>query len=373
MQLNPRKLIVGSSLSFVAMAAILAGCGSTTSSTAASGPKGCQKVGVLLPESASSARWEGKDHPLIVAALKANGFSDSNIKVTNAGGDDALQLTQAETDLTQGYCILIVAPSDSAKASAIVQKAKASNVPVISYDRLINDPDINSYVSFDNFAVGVAQGKYIAANYSKYVTPGHVNMVFINGAQTDNNALLFHDGVHSILDPLVTAGTLKNQKETYTPKWDNPTAQIEMDGYLTALNNDVSVAYVANDGMASTVIASLKAQKLNGKVLVTGQDATVAGIQNILLGDQAMTVYKQVSKEAQGSADLAKALRDTGSSASVATSTVKNGSVNTPADLLPIVSVDKTNIASTVIAEGYVTKADVCANLPAGTAPDICS
>src|SRR5437773_8886816 len=130
----------------------------------------------------------------------------------------------------------------------------------------------------------------------------------INGAQTDNNAILFRQGALNKLQPLISGGQLNKLVDEYTPNWDNPTAQNEMQGALTAHQNNIQIAYVANDGMANSVIAALKSQHLNGKVLITGQDATVAGIHNILAGDQSMTVYKAIAKEAQGTADLVKAL-----------------------------------------------------------------
>src|SRR5260370_5039794 len=188
----------------------------------------------------------------------------------------------------------------------------------------------------------------------------------IGGAETDNNALLFKQGGHSALDPLFASGKIKKVYETFTPNWDNNTAQIEMNGALTASQNNVSIAYVANDGMANTVIAALKAKKLNGHVLVTGQDASVAGIQHILAGDQAMTVYKAITKEAQATADLVKALNagtDTASLTSGATTKTSDGTA-IPSVLEVPVAVDKTNVQSTVIADGFVTLSDVCKGLP---------
>jgi D-xylose transport system substrate-binding protein len=327
---------------------------------------------VLLPESDSSARWEGKDHPALESSIKA-ALPGANVTITNANGSQDTQLTQAESDLTNGACILVVAPHDSAGASAIVSEAKKDNVPVISYDRLITDPDVNFYVSFDGVAVGTAQGQYISDHYKQYVTAtGNKNIAFIDGSHDDNNALLFAKGAHNILDPIITSGALTKVYEQFTPGWDNPTARTEMEGVLTKNNNKIAVAYVMNDGMAGTVIAALTAQHLNGKVLVTGQDATVAGIQQILLGNQGMTVYKPVIKEAQATAQLVAALSNGTATSTIATGTVTNGTASTPSVLLPVTSVDKSNIATTVIADGYVTKQDVCTGLPAGTAPDIC-
>src|SRR5947209_10858783 len=191
----------------------------------------------------------------------------------------------------------------------------------------------------------------------------------IDGAQTDNNALLFSQGAHSALDPLISSGALKKVYEQFTPDWNNDTARTEMDGALTANQNNVQIAYVANDGMANSVIAALKQVRLNGKVLVTGQDATVSGIQNILTGDQAMTVYKAINKEAMATAQLVAALSngtDTSSIVNGQTTIPVSGGGNIPSVLETPVAVDKSNIASTVVADGFVTKQQLCAGLPSG-------
>ncbi len=358
---------------------LLAACGgSTTTGTTPTagtsvGPNGknCKKVGVLLPETATSARWDGKDRPLLQQLIPQQ-LPGATVDYNNAQGSADTQQTQAQAALTKGDCILVVAPSDSIKAAAIVSAAKAQGVPVIAYDRLIYSNDTNYYVSFDGVAVGKLQGDYIAAHYQSFVTAnGTKNTVMINGSQTDNNALLFNKGAHQGLDPLFSSGALKNVYEKFTPNWDNATAQTEMQAALTANQNKVAVAYVANDGMANNVIAALKAVRLNGKVLVTGQDATVAGIQNILKGDQAMTVYKAITKEAMATAQLVAALSngtDTASLTSGQTTTVPvTGGAAIPSILETPVAVDKTNIQSTVIADNFVTVADVCQGLKSGT------
>jgi D-xylose transport system substrate-binding protein len=347
--------------------------GSTTGSTSNTAPvngKGCKKVGILLPESASSPRWETYDHPALVSAIQAvTGVAPD---YANAQGDSSLQLTQAEADLSKGDCILVVAPHDSTQAAAIVAAAKAKNVPVIAYDRLIQSKDLTAYVTFDNVQVGVLQGQYIADNYTKYVSSGHNNLVMIDGAKTDNNALLFAQGAHSIIDPLVKAGKLNNVYEQFTPNWDNATAQVEMEAALTKTQDNVQIAYVANDGMANNVIAALKAKNLAGKVLVTGQDASISGIHYILLGYQNMTVYKKNSLEAQATADVVQALMNgtdltTLSSAGKVTTTATTDGGNVTTILETPVIVDASNVASTVIADGYVTKDQVCQGVPAGT------
>ncbi len=349
--------------------------GTTPTSGAATNGKGCTKIGVLLPETATSARWDNKDRPLLQKLIPQQ-LPGATVDYNNAQGNADTQQTQAQADLTNGDCILVLAPVDSIKSASIVAAAKAKNVPVIAYDRLVYSANLNYYVSFDNKKVGQLQGQYIADHYQTYVsTNGTTNTVMINGAQTDNNALLFAAGAHNALDPLFASGELKKVYDQFTPNWDNATAQTEMQAALTANGNKVAVAYVANDGMANNVIAALKAVKLNGKVLVTGQDATAAGIHNILIGDQAMTVYKAITKEANATAQLVAAI-----SKGTGTSSITNGAItaipasggaaagtNIPSALQVPVAVDKSNIASTVIADGFVTAADVCTGLPKGT------
>ncbi|HLZ58885.1 MAG TPA: substrate-binding domain-containing protein [Ktedonosporobacter sp.] len=353
--------------------------------SAANGGKGCSKIGILLPETTSSVRWETKDHPLLELAVKS-AIPNAQIDYSNAQGNSATQLSQAETDLANGDCMLIVGAHDSVAASSIVAKAKAQNVPVIAYDRLIQSKDLNYYVSFDNVKVGQIQGQYIVDHYQEYQPQqapitgllatqqaqkaAAVHIVMISGSQTDTNALLFSMGVHTALDPLFANGSLKNVSENFTPNWDNNVAQAEMEAALADQQNNIQIAYVANDGMADGAITALKAANLNGKVLVTGQDATATGIHNILIGAQSMTVYKPIAKEAQSVGDLVKALYNgtdvNGLTHGVTTTTFDGG--NVPSILAVPVAVDRNNIASTVIADNYLSKSDVCAGIPAGTA-----
>ena len=372
---SQRRRMITMMAGILVFSLLLAACGGTTTTpstptTSVTNGKNCKKVGVLLPETATSARWDGKDRPLLQADIPSV-LPGAVVDYANAQGSADTQQTQAQAALTKGDCILVIAPSDSIKAAAIVSAAKAQGVPVIAYDRLIYSNDLNYYVSFDGVAVGKLQGDYIAAHYQSYVTAnGTKNTVMINGSQTDNNALLFNKGAHQGLDPLFSSGALKNVYEKFTPNWDNATAQTEMQAALTANSNKVAVAYVANDGMANNVIAALKAVKLNSKVLVTGQDATVAGIQNILKGDQAMTVYKAITKEAMAAAQLVAAISNGTSTSSIlngSTTIPQTGGASIPSVLETPVAVDKTNIQSTVIADNFVTVSDICAGLPSGT------
>jgi D-xylose transport system substrate-binding protein len=356
---------------------VFAGCGSTggggSNTSAPVNGKNCTKVGVLLPETTSSPRWEGKDHPELRRALTAAGFKEADIDFTNANGDAGVQQQQAEADLTKGDCILIVAPHDSGAAASIVTSAKQKKVPVIAYDRFIFSDDLNYYASFDGVKVGNLQGQYIVDHYKDAVygvSAGHNNIAFINGSPTDNNATLFANGAHQVLDPLINDKTLNKVYEQFTPNWDPPTGGTEMQAALTQTSNNIQLVLSANDDLGGAAIQALAAVNLAGKVLVTGQDATVPGIQRILEGTQAMTVYKPIPKLADAAAAIAAALRD-GKDVSQLDhySTVKNpqGSASIPSILEDPIAVDKSNVASTVIADGYVTKDEVCTGLPAGT------
>src|SRR5579863_9627417 len=237
--LGGKKL--ASIVSALMLCGVLAACGSANGgSTSINGNNGvgCKKIGVLLPETATSARWDGDDKPDLERDIPAT-LSGATVDYANAQGNADQQQTQADAALTKGDCILVVAASDSVKAAKIVADAKADNVPVIAYDRLIQSNDLAYYVSFDGVAVGKLQGQYIADHYQQYVKPGHINTVMIDGSQTDNNAILFAQGAHDVLDPLFSNGTLKKVYEQFTPNWDNPTAQTEMQAALTKENNDV--------------------------------------------------------------------------------------------------------------------------------------
>jgi D-xylose transport system substrate-binding protein len=345
---------------------MLAACGS--SGTAVVNGKGCKHIGFLLPESATAARWEAADHPDVVAAINQD-LPGATVDAPNAQGNATTQQTQAESELTQGACILIVAPVDSSAAATIVSEAKAKQVPVISYDRLIYSDQLNYYASFDGNAVGVAQGQYIAAHYQQFVQQdGNNNVMMIDGSDTDNNAHLFGAGAHSILDPLFASGALKKVYEQFTPGWDNATAQTEAQAALTANHNKIAIAYVMNDGMANTVIAALQAVHLAGKVLVTGQDAEAAGIRNILLGDQSMTVYKPIKKLAASVGQLVAAISNGTGTSSIANVTVKNpnGTASIPSVLNQVTEVDISNIKTTVVADGFVSVSDICQGVPSG-------
>lgn len=337
----------------------------TTKTTPFAAAKGCKNVAILLPESDSSARYETYDRPLLEQEIK-QAIPGVTIQYANANNNPDTQQNQAEAALTQGACILVVDPQDSDKASVIVQRARVSQVPVIAYDRLIEDPDTAFYVSFNSIRVGELQGQYIINQFRKGafgLKPG-ANLAMLNGSQTDNNALQFRAGVLKVLQPLIDSKEINLVFDQYTPKWDSARAQLSMEEVLRQQQNNVQIAYVANDGLANTVIAALRARNLEGRVLVTGQDATIAGIQNILTGVQAMTVYKPIAKEAQVTAQLVAALSNgTDPGALVNGQTALKSGGKLASVLLDPIAVDESNVQQTVIADRYLTREQICNGL----------
>lgn len=364
--------LIGIILSTLALASCSSDPTTTTQGTGTGSitkGKGCTQIGILMPEKTSAPRWATKDGPMLQQAIQ-KAIPNAQIDNDNANGDSDLQYQQAQNDLNKGDCILVVAANDSVAAADIVSMARDRGVPVIAYDRLIQSKDTSYYVSFDGVAVGKLQGEYIVQHYTHYAAQnGTVNMVMVNGSQTDTNALLFSQGVHEVLDPLFQNSTFQLKAEVYTPAWNTKSAKVEMETMLTQNSNNIQVAYVANDNMAAQVINALQSQNINGTVLVTGQDATTAGIHNILSGDQGMTVYKPTALEAQSTADLVKAISN-----GTDTHTLTNGHTvytndggNVPAVLDQPIAVDRTNIASTVLKDNFVTKAAICKGLAPGT------
>ncbi len=317
------------------------------------------KIAILLPET-KTARYETQDLPNFKAKLQSLGFDvANNLIYSNANQDAAAQQQQAEAALTNGAKVLVLDPVDSKAAAAIADAAKAQNVPVISYDRLITGTaNVDYYISFDNVQVGKLQATALMTALANNPKP---TIVMINGSPTDNNASLFKQGAHSVFDPLVTAGKLVIAKEYDTPDWSPDQAQTEMTQALTALNNKVDGVYAANDGTAGGAFAAMKAAGLTTFPPLTGQDAQVDGIQRIISGQQYMTVYKAIKPEAEAAAELAFDL-DTGVAvpSSMVTGKTNNGAVDVPSILLTPVAVTKDNVETTVIADGFWKASDIC-------------
>lgn len=343
-------------------ASVAVGCGddnkssssssSDTSKSAAPAAKKAGKVAVLLPDTKSSVRWETVDRPFLKKA-----FADAGVEaqIVNAQGDKSTQQQQAEQALTNGAKVLLLVNLDSGSGAAIAANAKSQGAKVIDYDRLTLNGDSDYYVSFDNTKVGELQGQGLVDCLGN--TNGQT-IVKLNGSPTDNNATLFKKGYSSVVDPLIKAGKLKLAADTAVPDWDNQKALTIFEQMLQKTGNKIDGVLAANDGLGNAAISALKQRKLK-QIPVTGQDATLQGIQNIVSGDQCMTVYKAIKKEADAAAKIAIALAK-GEKPSVS-GEIDNGKTTIPAQFETPVSVTKDTIKDYLGEPDFPKKADICA------------
>ena len=328
---------------------LVAGCGG-------GGGSGGNTIALLLPEN-ETPRYESDDRPDFEKAVEEQ-CEDCEVIYLNAGGDAEKQQSQAESALTQGADVLVVDPFDSKSAAAIAEKAKAQNVPVVSYDRLIENGEIDAYVSYENKKVGELQAETMSEKLKEDGSPKGP-IIMINGDPADPNAAGFKEGAHIGFEK---AG-VEIAKEYDTPGWSAENAQREAQQAITALgNNGFAGIYAANDDTGGGAIAAMKGAGINPEERpVTGQDATVAGLQRILAGQQFMTVYKEIEPEATISAEIALALAE-GEEVPQEhiTGEVENGKGKVPAVELEPIAVTKENVKSTVVAGGFVSASELC-------------
>jgi len=355
-----RKGILGLTAASAALLLSVTACGSSKSSSSSSssakaGKK--EKIGVILPDSKSSARWETADRKYLADAFKAAGVQ---YDIQNAQGDKQAFQTIADQMITSGVNVLMIVNLDSGTGKAVIDKAKAQGVATIDYDRLTLGGGAQYYVSFDNTAVGKLQGQGLVKCLTDMKATKPI-VAQLNGSPTDNNATLFKQGYDSILDPKFQSGDYVKGPDQSVPDWDNTQAGTIFEQMLTS-QPKIAGVLAANDGLGNAAISVLRKQKLNGKVPVTGQDATVQGLQNILVGDQCMTVYKAIKKEADAASklaiDLAQGKKDTPPQNVKDPQTGKD----VPSVLLQPVAIFKDNVKD-VVTDGFVTKADLCTGI----------
>ena len=243
-------------------------------------------------------RWAKWDEPAIQDALQAGGAEYIS---TDAGSSAEQQLTDVENLISQGADALIILAQDGEAILPAVQSAVEQGIPVIAYDRLIEDPDA-LYVTFDNVEVGRMQAEAVLAQVPKG------NYVYIKGNSADANADFLRSGQQEVLQDAEDAGDIKNVGETYTDNWDPAIAQTEMEQFLTENDNDVQAVVAENDGMAGGVVAALEAQGLAGQVAVSGQDGDAAALNRIALGTQTVDVWKDSRELGKAAGEAAVAL-----------------------------------------------------------------
>lgn len=332
------------------------------------------KIAVLLPETTTSARYTSFDEPYLKKAFAAAGLKPDQFIITNAQGSESTELTQAQSAISQGASVLVVDPISSGVGSSIETYAKQHGVPVIDYDRLTLGGTRDYYVSFDNVGVGTLIGKGMEQCLADWKVQ-KPQILVMRGAPTDNNATLFAQGYMGVLKPGFDSGKYTNVAEP-AGTWDPATARTTFEQQYTAHSN-INAAVVPNDDNANAVISYLKTLKVPAKTFpTTGQDATLTGLQNVLAGYQCGTVYKAIYLEAQASAALAIYL----ASGTKPPAALVNGKtsdsqakVDVPSVLLTPLWVTASNMAKTVVKDGFVDAKKLCAGdlAKACTAADI--
>ncbi len=282
--------------------------------------------------------------------------------ITVADGNAQKQANDVDNLLTQGVDVLVIAPHDATQAASMVEKAKAQGVPVISYDRLINSPKIDLYISHQVPVIGRKMAEYAVEKVPKG------NYVLVYGASTDNNAMILKKEQNAVLKPYVDRGDIKIVADQHATDWKADEALKIVENALTQNNDNIDAVIASNDGTASGVVAALTTKGLNGKVLVTGQDAEKSALQRIAKGDQTMTIYKPIVPLANGAVEAAIKLAK-GEKLDAQAFTNDNIKAKIQAILLEVIVVDKNNLVNTVIKDGFVSYDDVYANIPEDQRP----
>jgi D-xylose transport system substrate-binding protein len=357
-RLGTRRLVALAAVGVLG-ALSLSACGSDSNDNSGdSGGGAAKKVGVILPDATTSPRWEANDRPSLQKAFDAAGIESI---ITNADGDVAKFGNICDDMINQGVSVLMIVNLDSESGGACLKKAADAGIQSIDYDRLTLGGGASYYVSFDNVKVGDLMGEGL----TKCLTDAgktKANIVFINGDPNDNNAALFKEGYQTNLQPKFDSGDYKLVGDQ-TGEWDATKAGTAFEQLYTKNNGKVDGVVSANDTMAGGIIARLKANGLDGKVPVTGQDASVEGLQRILAGTQCMTVYKDTNLEAKAASDLAIALikGDKAKADSLATGTVKDTELNKDvASVLATPEIIYKDGVAKVVSDGFQSAADVC-------------
>jgi D-xylose transport system substrate-binding protein len=326
----------------------------------AAGPAvaGGQPVIGFSMDTLKEARWQA-DRDLFTKRASELG---ARVEVQSANGDDSKQVRDVESLLTAGVQALVVVPHDSLTMSRAVEMAHKVGVPVVAYDRIIKNSDLDLYLSFDNERVGSLQAKFLVD-----MLHGKGRIVRIYGAPTDNNAKQFKAGQDKVLEPYIKSGAIQVLRQDWAEDWKPENAKRIMNAAITAIGTNFDGVLASNDGTAGGAIQALREAGLAGKIPVTGQDADLAACQRIAAGTQAMTIYKPIKVLAGSAAEAAVRLAKR--QPLIATRTVSNGKIDVPSILNDVYVVTKDNLMSTVIKDGFHSYDEVYQDVPANQRP----
>jgi len=335
-----------------------ASVGNAAQNGKAANPGGKTRIGFSMA-TLKEERWQ-RDKEAFEAHCKK---MDVECVVTVADNKADKQANDVDNLLTQGIDVLVIAPQDATQAASMVEKAKAQNVPVISYDRLINSDKIDLYISHQVPVIGRKIAEYALQRVPKG------NYIMVYGSSTDNNAVIMRKEQEAVLKNAVDSQAIKIVANQHITDWKPEEALKMVENALTQNGDNVQAVVVSNDGMAGGAISALEKRGLTGKVLVTGQDAQKDALQSIAEGKQTMTVYKPIIPLA--SAAVEAAIKLAKKEALTDAKPFRNDALgkDIPAILLEIVVVDKDNLMTTVIKDGFAKYEDVYANVPADKRP----
>lgn len=309
----------------------------------------------LSMDTLKEERWQG-DRDSFVQRAKALG---ADVLVQSANSDDTRQISDVQALISRGVKVLVIVPHNGGAMAKAVDMAHEAGIPVIAYDRLISDCDLDLYMTFDNVKVGMLQAQYLVDHLPK---EGKKRIVRIYGAKTDHNALLYKEGQDKVLAPLIKRGDFEVVHEDWAEDWKPENAKKITNAAITDVGPNFDAILAANDGTAGGAIQALSEEGLAGKVLVTGQDAELSACQRIANGTQAMTIYKPVARLAKQAAETALNLAR--GKPVIAANKINNGQVDVPSILLDVVVVTKYNLMDTVIKDGFHRKSDVFRGAP---------
>jgi len=354
--MNARILLVVASLvASVLVGLSLSGRGGPSRTTADDGVV----IGLSL-DTLKEARWQA-DRDMFVKRAEELG---ARVLVLAANSDDTVQIGDIEKLITNKVDVLVIVPHDGTAMAKGVRLAHEAGTPVIAYDRIIRDSDLDLYVSFDNERVGELQARYLVDHLP---TPGKGRIVRIYGAKTDNNAAQFKRGQDRVLEPYIARGDIVVVHEDWAEDWKPENAKRIVNAAITASGGSIDAVLASNDGTAGGAIQALSEEGLAGEVLVTGQDAETVALQRIAAGTQAMTIYKPLQTLARGAAELAVQVATR--HVVVAPQTVDNGHGPVPAVLHDVVTVTRDNILETVVRDGQASYDDVYRGIPDAERP----
>jgi D-xylose transport system substrate-binding protein len=314
----------------------------------------------LSMDTLKEERWQGDRDVFVTRAKELR----ADVLVQSANSDDTRQISDVQALISRRVDVLVIVPHNGGAMAKAVNLAHEAGIPVVAYDRLITDCDLDLYMTFDNEKVGELQAQFLVDHLPK---DRREKIVRIYGAKTDNNALLYKRGQDKVLTPLINDGEIEVVHEDWTQDWKPENAKKIASAAITKAGANFDAILASNDGTAGGAIQALSEEGLAGKILVTGQDAELSACQRIVNGTQAMTIYKPVSRLAKQAAEAATNIAR--AKPVFAPDKINNGKIDVPSILLDVVVVTKENMMDTVVKDGFHKAADIYRSLPAQPSP----